>query len=181
MHLEKELITILKTNEYLMRDLQWVSQLKLSNWCIAAGYVRNYVWDYLHGYQDRTPLNDVDILYYDPNDLREETETYYEFQLVNQYGTYNWSVKNQARMHTKNQDIPYDSVAEAMKRWPEVVTAVGVTLDSDMNIEIIAPHGLEDLFGMIIRKSPFFKDEEYYLKRVREKNWLEIWPRLRML
>ncbi|MGM1047989.1 MAG: nucleotidyltransferase family protein [Bacillota bacterium] len=180
MNLEEKLINILKTNENLMRDLKWVRQLGLPHWCIAAGYVRNFVWDYLHGYADQTPLNDVDVLYFDPTDLREESEKYYDIQLINQYDKYNWSVKNQARMHTKNQDDPFVSVADAMKRWPETVTAVGIRLDDDMNIEVIAPHGLEDLFQLIIRKSPYFKDEAYYKSRVSDKKWLDIWPQLRM-
>lgn len=163
-----------------MRDLEWVQQLQLPHWCIAAGYVRNYVWDYLHDYTSPTPLNDVDILYYDPIDLQEETEKIYEHHLKQRYDGYNWSIKNQARMHTKNQDPPFGSVAEAMMRWPEVVTAVGICLTDDKRIEIIAPHGLDDLFNFFIRKSPYFKDEDYFNDRVSSKKWLENWPQLRM-
>ncbi|WP_245640173.1 nucleotidyltransferase family protein [Paenibacillus dakarensis] len=180
MRYEEELIRILNTKEHLMRDLLWVQQLELPNWCIAAGYVRNCVWDHLHGYTEHTPLNDVDILYYDSSDIREETEKINEIKLRNLYDGYNWSIKNQARMHIKNDDLPFSSVAEAMTRWPEVVTAVGVRLDDHQEIEIIAPHGLDDLFNLVIRQSPYFKDKEYYLTRVRNKNWLAAWPKLRM-
>lgn len=181
MKLEEELIRILKTNENLMRDLEWVRQLGLPQWCIAAGYVRNYVWDHLHGYTERTPMNDVDILYFDPSDLQEESEKNYDARLRGLYDQNDWSVKNQARMHIRNQDGPYASVAEAMKRWPETVTAVGIRLNDDMNIEVIAPHGLEDLFQMIVRKSPYFKDEAYFQSRVSDKKWLDIWPQLTMV
>ncbi|WP_106766233.1 nucleotidyltransferase family protein [Paenibacillus faecalis] len=181
MNLEQELIRIMKTNENLMRDLEWVRQLELPQGCIAAGYVRNYVWDYLHGYPNRNPMNDVDILYFDPSDFQEETEKHYDAQLKQLYDPYDWSVKNQARMHIRNEDHPYVSVAEAMKRWPETATAVGVRLDDDMNIEVIAPFGLDDLFQMVIRKSPYFKDEAYFKSRVRGKKWLDIWPQLKMM
>jgi hypothetical protein len=175
---ENRLLEILTTHPTLQRDLQMVQSLELQNWCIAAGYVRNFVWDYLHDRATITPLNDIDVLYYDPADLSEDREKHFESQLLSQAGEYNWSVKNQARMHLKNNQAQYLSVEDAMKRWPETVTAVGVTLDPDNNLNIIAPHGLDDLFQMIVRRSPFFPDHEYYQARVTDKNWLKIWPRL---
>lgn len=179
--LVEKLIKIMRTNEHLMRDLNLVKQLDLPSWCIAAGYVRNYVWDYLHGFSYRTPLNDVDVLYYNPEDLSEESEKEYELILKNQLQEYNWSVKNQARMHIRNHDEPYISVADAMKRWPETVTAVGISLDYQNNIEIISPHGLNDLFELVIRRSPYFKDNDYFYTRVQSKKWLELWPQLRLI
>ncbi len=176
-----KLIKIMKTNEHMMRDLDLVRQLDLPNWCIAAGYVRNYVWDYLHGYSHLTPLNDVDVLYYDANDLSEKTEKKYETILKNQLHEYNWSIKNQARMHIRNQEKPYLSVADAMKRWPETVTAVGISLETGKGIEIIAPHGLNDLFDLILRKSPYYKNKDHFYTRVMSKKWLELWPQLTLI
>lgn len=91
---------------------------------------------------------------------------------------YNWSVKNQARMHIRNHDNPYTDVADAMKRWPETATATGVSLDSNGNLEIIAPHGLENLFDLVIRISPYFKDREYFYNRIANKKWTTSWPEL---
>jgi hypothetical protein len=143
--LEQRLIQILLANRNLFRDLEAVKSLGLPQWCIAAGYVRNCVWDDLHGFASRTPLNDVDVLYFDPTDLREEVEKTFEIALKEKVSDYNWSVKNQARMHIRNQDEPYTNVADAMKRWPETATSTGVSLDNNGNVTIIAPHGLEDL------------------------------------
>jgi hypothetical protein len=179
--LENKLIQIMKTYEHFMRDLELVQQLNLPYGCISAGYVRNYVWDCLHGFSNRTPLNDVDILYYDSTDLSEDSEKKYESFLKHQWHGYNWSVKNQARMHIRNQDKPYLSVAEAMKRWPETATAVGISLDNSNKIEIIAPHGLHDLFDLVIRRSAFFKDTAYFYTRIHNKKWLEVWPQLRLV
>ena len=179
--LEKKLIRIMGTYEHLIRDLELVGRLNLPKWCIAAGYVRNYVWDYLHEYRHRTPLNDVDVLYYDPDDLREETEKKYETILKHQLQQYNWSVKNQARMHLRNHENPYLSVEDAMKRWPETATAVGIKLNRSHHLEVIAPHGLNDLFDLVIRRSPYFKDKHYFYTRVQNKRWLELWPKLRII
>lgn len=179
--LEKRLIEILSARDCLRRDLALVQSLGLPDWCIAAGYVRNYVWDVLHEHQAYTPLNDVDVLYYDPSDLSEETEKEYERSLRRQLPDYRWSVKNQARMHLRNNDEPYESVEDAMKRWPETVTAVGVTLDGHGELKIIAPHGLRDLFGLKVRQSPYYESRSYFEARVRDKNWRGIWPKLEMI
>ena len=169
------------THEHLMRDLSLVQELQLSNWCIAAGYVRNYVWDYLHHKTKPTPLNDIDVLYFDPNDLSEKTEKSYEGILKNQLNEYTWSLKNQARMHIRNLDKPYISIEDAMKRWPETATAVGICFEKNGNLKVIAPHGLNDLFNLEVRRSPYFKDREFFLQRIQSKNWLELWPQLRIV
>lgn len=51
----------------MLEDLRAVAEQGLPHGCIAAGYVRNFAWDVLHGYTSRTPLHDVDVLYYDPD------------------------------------------------------------------------------------------------------------------
>ncbi|WP_256762125.1 nucleotidyltransferase family protein [Cohnella sp. WQ 127256] len=172
---------ILATHPSLMRDLELVQDLNLPNWCIAAGYVRNFVWDYLHNQESNTPLNDVDVLYYDREDETEETEKRYESRLKDKFSEYNWSIKNQARMHDRNHENRYVSVEDAMSRWPETVTAIGITLDQMNNLEIIAPYGLSDLFELKVRMSPLFRDPEYFKTRVQNKNWLKTWPKLELI
>ncbi len=62
-----------------MRTLQVVRGLGLLDWAIGAGFVRNAVWDQLHGFDTMTPLADVDVLFFDradPSPKREaEIET----------------------------------------------------------------------------------------------------------
>jgi hypothetical protein len=42
--------------------LEFARDLNLPDWAIGAGFVRNAVWDHLHGYEFATPLNDIDVL-----------------------------------------------------------------------------------------------------------------------
>jgi len=135
------------------------------------------VWDYLHSYSSQTPLNDVDVVYFDPTEISEEKEKIYE-KALKKHVPYPWSVKNQARMHLRNQESRYISVADAMKRWPETATAVGMSLGQHGEFEVIAPYGLDDLFDLVIRRSRYFKDAEYFAARIRDKKWLETWPKL---
>ena len=45
-----------------MKQLRAARSLGLPDWCIAAGFVRNRVWDHLHGIAPPTPLADIDVL-----------------------------------------------------------------------------------------------------------------------
>jgi hypothetical protein len=178
MNYKEELVQLLSANSEMMSELAAVRRLQLPDWCIAAGYVRNYIWDSLHGYTTRTPLNDIDVIYYDKENTDEASEKRYEQQLRHDTANPLWSVKNQARMHVRNGAEPYLSVQDAMRRWPETVTAVGVRLEEDDRLTVIGPHGLDDIFEFRVRKSPLFDDAAYYRHRVSSKNWKQLWPKL---
>ncbi len=94
-----------------------------------------------------------------------------------------WSVKNQARMHLRNDDPPYHSATEAMMHWPETATAVAVRLGAHGVIEIAAPLGLDDLFNLVVRPTVRFQGEkaQTYTDRLRAKNWPATWPRLKVI
>lgn len=179
--LETRLIQLLGEEEQIIKDLKLIRQLNLPQSYIAAGYIRNYVWDRLHGYGNRGTYNDIDVIYYDPQDVSEERDRLLEDELKRSTSNDKWSVKNQARMHIRNGESPYISTMDAVKRWPETATAVGAMLDETDQLMICAPHGLEDLFKMVVRRSPFFADQAYYLERVGKKEWDRLWPLLTIM
>nr|WP_246628297.1 nucleotidyltransferase family protein [Paenibacillus oenotherae] len=165
----------------LMEDLRLVRELQLPQCYIAAGYIRNYIWDELHGYQRRERHNDIDVVYYDASEQSKERDEGLEQALIQATGNGKWSVKNQARMHIKSGDRPYRSTADALSRWPETATAVGARLNGNDSLELCCPHGLIDLFGMVVRRSPLFMDTTYYIGRVKGKGWQEQWPLLTII
>ncbi|MFW3166896.1 nucleotidyltransferase family protein [Pseudomonas syringae pv. syringae] len=85
-------------------------------------------------------------------------------------------MKNQARMHVRNDDQPYCSATNVMKAWPETATAAEVKLGKDDVIEVAAPFGLDDLFNLVVRPTARFevKKKALYLDRIRSKNWAAI-------
>ncbi|ALM52961.1 nucleotidyltransferase family protein [Halomonas huangheensis] len=160
-----------------MQALFIANALELSDWCLAAGFVRNLTWDKVHGYSCATALNDIDLIYFDPGNTSEETDKDLEQQLK-AISDFPWSVKNQARMHKRNDDSPYASTEDAMSYWVEVETAVGATLNASHNIEIVAPFGIDVLFEYTITPNSKRPKPEAFAQRMQEKRWLEIWPRL---
>jgi hypothetical protein len=167
--------------------LDLVRTLQRPDCWIGAGFVRNAVWDHLHGRPPGPPPNDVDVLWFDPARTEPSEDTTLETTLRSlqpklAWPDLAWSVKNQARMHIRNHDPPYASSADAMRCWPETATAVAVHRTGPRHCDIAAPFGLDDLFALILRPTPSFAGDKHaaYLQRVRTKGWLAAWPRLRM-
>ena len=48
-------------------------------------------------------------------------------------------------------------------------------------LTVVAPHGLDDLFGLRVRHNPTRATVEQFMARHTRKGWLEQWPRLRVV
>ncbi|MFG1498167.1 nucleotidyltransferase family protein [Saccharospirillum sp. HFRX-1] len=162
-----------------MAALTIAAELNLPDWCLAAGFVRNLVWDRLHAYQQITPLTDLDLIYFDASNTDEQRDQQLQARLSAGLEA-PWSVKNQARMHYRNGDAPYRSTADAMSYWPEVETAVGVRLNGTGEIELIAPFGLDSLMNGYLSLNPKRPKPEVFAQRQAEKSWLTTWPHLKV-
>lgn len=155
--------------------------------CIGSGAVRNAVWDALHGHSTPSSLADVDVPYFDPNDLTQAAEERYEKQLKELRPELTWDVKNQAAVHLWFHKVfghevePLRSMRDAVATWPETAVAVAVSLRADDAIAVNAPLGLEDLFSMVVRRNPKRVSVETYRKRIAEKMYTERWPRVRVV
>jgi uncharacterized protein len=44
---------------------------------------------------------------------------------------------------------------------------------------VVAPHGLDDLFGCLCRHNPTRVSARFYEARVSEKGWRARWPKMR--
>jgi hypothetical protein len=177
-----ELRTLVARDRQRMRVLGVVRDLGLPDCWVAAGFVRNCVWDHLHG-RAASPLpRDIDVIWFDPAACAPARDAGLEAALRGRDGTLAWSVKNQARMHERNGDAPYRSATDAMRYWPETATAVGVRLDARDGIEVAAPFGLDDLFGLIVRPAGRFVVDKraMYRERVLSKQWEQTWPGLQI-
>jgi hypothetical protein len=83
---------------------------------LGGGLIRNSVWDFLHGYSSPTPIDDADIVYFDPVKATKQTDTEKEIALSERIPNVRWSVKNQARMHIPNGDSAYRSLEDAISK-----------------------------------------------------------------
>lgn len=180
-----DIIRIIEEDEWMMDILRTAQSLNLPDWWVCAGFVRSKIWDVLHGFHERTPLPDIDVIYFDESNVEEKIEKYYENRLKQRQPAIPWSVKNQARMHVVNNDLPYSSSTEAIAKFPETATALGVKLDGEGKIMMTAPHGINDVVNFNIRPTPYFSKKEermdYFYQRVYKKNWNSIWHKVESL
>jgi hypothetical protein len=113
MNLEHQIIAWIEEDKMRVEALRVAASFNLSDWCIAAGFIRNLVWDKLHNYSSSTPLNDINLIYFDSANLDKENDISIEDALCKKFSL-SWSVNNQVRMHIRNDDKPYSSTSHAM-------------------------------------------------------------------
>lgn len=173
---------LLEAHADLHALLVYVESLGLPDGWIGAGFIRNSVWDVLHGRTiDVGRLADVDVIFFDPGDTRKQREADIERQLLALAPGIPWSAKNQARMHRRNGDAPYRGTADAIAHWAETATAIAARAVGG-RVEVMAPHGIGDLLNLIVRPTPAFKHKmDVYRERVSGKDWPTRWPGLTLI
>lgn len=185
--LEGRLVSIAASSPWFMPCLTAVRGLGLASWCIGAGAVRDLVWDSLHGVSAPSALADVDAAYFEPADAGAGRDEALRRQLAAALPGVPWEVTNQAGVHLwfeacfGHPVAALVSLEDAVASWPEYATAVGLTLDADGIIHVIAPHGLDDLFSMVVRRNPSRVSLETYRGRIREKRYAERWPKVTII
>lgn len=173
----------------LCSNKQYISCLKaIRNYSeeelwIGGGFIRTIIWDYQHHYDTPTEFIDIDVFYYQLACIVKEKDFEIERYLHTQIQNTRWSVKNQARMHMHHKDEKqYDSLEDALFKFPDTASTVAVRLDVKDNIIFIAPYGYNDLFDLKVKPTPTFLNNPdkmlRYRQRIIEKEWKIIWPKL---
>jgi uncharacterized protein len=185
--LEERLIDIVQSSAWFCRLLGAGQSLGLASWCIGAGALRNLVWDRLHGHATPSQVRDVDFAYFDASDLSSDSERALQTRLQRECPGEPWEVTNQAAVHLWFERhfghgvAPLPSLEAAVATWPEFATSVAITRDAAGAIHVIAPHGLDDLLSMVVRRNPTRASIETYRQRVRDKNYTARWPGVRVM
>src|SRR6202035_5374382 len=154
------LVTLVRCSPVLMRALRAARTVDPPDWVIGAGAIRDRVWDHLHGFTRPAPVRDLDLAFFDPIALGGDRERSAQRALAAEAPALAWDVTNQAAVHLWYPQVfgievdPLTSTSDAVATWPETATAIGVRLLADDCIEGIAPCGLDDLFGLICRRTP---------------------------
>lgn len=181
---EQDIIQLVKEDSWMMEILHNAKSLQLPDWWVCAGFVRSKIWDTLHGFIERSPLPDIDVIYFDKRNLDEEVEKALEHKLKRINPHVPWSVKNEARMHVANNILPYSSSIDAISKFPETATALGLTLDEQGHVILTAPCGIEDVISLTLKPTPYFKETiervHIYEERIVKKNWQSIWSEIKI-
>jgi len=177
-NLDRQLRNILSADTGCLAALRCVRALCLPQGAIGAGLIRSAVWSRIAGRPAAAAdTADIDVLYLDRSDTSRQAEEAIERRLQAMAPALPWSVRNQARMHLRNGDEPYQSLEDALRYWLETPTCVAVRIDLSDRLEVIAPFGLDDLFAMRIRPTPRGRQRAAdYRSRIETKGWETQWP-----
>jgi hypothetical protein len=154
------LAACVRAEPWLLHALDAVAASGLPDAWVGAGVIRDAVWGQRHGGFDPGAVRDVDVAFFDPDDLRGERDQAAQ-QALARLAPLPWEATNQAAVHTWYQSCfggppvdPFSCVHDAVATWPETATCVAVRLAPGGALDICAPHGLADLLSMTWRRNP---------------------------
>jgi hypothetical protein len=161
--LEARLEEIVRTGPTLMAVLTTARELDLPDWIIFSGAVYQRVLNHLTGRDLDYGIKDYDLGYYDAADISYEAEDVVIRRVAAVYPPPLRDlveVRNQARVHLWFEGkfgepyAPLSCTAEALQRFTSATFSVGVRLEADDRLTVVAPFGLEDLFALRLRPNP---------------------------
>jgi hypothetical protein len=185
--LQSRLIELVRSSSMLMRALRAARAADPPDWLIGGGAIRDLVWDHLHDPRQPFTPKDVDLVFFDPASLGEDREQRVLDSVSTLAPDIPWDVKNQAAVHLWYPKVfgievePLTSSADGVATWPKTAAAVAVRLLADDRIELVAPFGLDDLFGLIWQRNPRRVTIEEYRRIIDSKPVATRWPKVRVL
>ena len=147
--------TIIAGQPELMRILGVLRDRALPDAWITSGAIYNIVWNHLTDRPALTGIKDVDIIYFDPDDLSYAAEDAVIRDIGAALGDIDLplEIRNQARVHLwfpERFGFAYPQLTHATQSldyYASKTHAVAARLAPDGGIEIAAPFGLEFLFA----------------------------------
>lgn len=161
--LEGRVEDIVRATPSLMHVMTVARELDLPEWLIFSGAIYQPVLNLLTGRDADYGIKDYDLGYFDPSDTSYEAEDVVIQRVAKAFASplrEMVEVRNQARVHLWFEDkfrepyAPLMSSEEALSRFTTTAFSVGVRLEADDSLTILAPFGLEDLFALRLRPNP---------------------------
>ena len=181
-----DLEVALRQNKWLGEILERFEEIGLPDSWLVAGGIAQTIWNLACRQPAELGIKDVDLIYFDDQDLSLSAEAGHERRLRDLFGhlAIKLDVKNEARVHLWYQARfgyaieRYLSSAHAIATFPATATAVGVRWIHG-EFECCAPFGLDNLFGLVVR--PNKRQITRAIYEAKTERWRSIWPSLTIL
>ena len=184
--LPNELEEALRDNPVVSTLLDGWTRLDLPNcWLVAGAVVQTY-WNSVHGYSPLHGVSDADIVYFEPDDLSEESEADHANRISDMFHdlAVRFDVKNEARVHLWYEERfgysidAYTSAEAAIDTFPTTAGAIGIRPAGD-KIECYASFGFDDLLELVVRPNKRQITRSIYEQKI--TRWRSLWPRLEII
>ncbi|MGJ5749079.1 hypothetical protein FB563_6649 [Streptomyces puniciscabiei] len=183
----ESLRVVLSRNDMLTEILSRAATLELPGWYVTAGCLFQTVWNVVTGRPPTHGIKDYDLFYFDSGDMSWEAE-----DAVIKTGRKVFAglpaeieIRNEARVHLWYRDKfgvpcpPYDSTEAAIDSFAATTCCLGVRVEADGRWRVYAPHGLSDVFNLVVRPNPVLAPRAVY--ETKAARWREQWPELTVL
>lgn len=177
---------IIRDEPTLMGVLRTIRDLGIPDAWLVSGAIYNCVWNSLTGRPALYGVNDIDIIYFDP-DLSWEAEDRVIKAVEAALGGLPVPVqpRNQARVHLWFEDkfgvpfAPLSHARESLLRYASRTHAVAARLDADEALTLDAPFGLDDMFAFRVTPNPATDNRQTHERkgaRIRS-----VWPEVTII
>ncbi len=186
----ESLRAVLSRNDVLTEVLTRAAMLQLPQWYVTAGCLFQTVWNVMTGRPPTSGIKDYDVFYFDAGDLSWEAE-----DAVINAGREVFAglradveIRNEARVHLWYEAKfgaacpPFDSTEEAIDSFAATTCCLGVRTEQDVTDgrwRVYAPHGLSDVFNLVVRPNPVLAPRSVY--EAKAARWRQQWPELTVL
>lgn len=179
--------SVLCRNEVLSEVLGRAAGLELPGWYLTAGCLYQTVWNVVTGRPPSSGIKDYDLFYFDRGDLSwdAEDQVIRAAQPVFADLAVDVEIRNEARVHLWYEEkfgvarAPYDSSEAAIDSFVATTCCLGVRLEAGGHWRVYAPHGLSDVFNLVVRPNPFLALKHVY--EAKTTRWRQEWPDLTVL
>ena len=179
--------SVLSRNEVLTDVLTRAATLELPGWYVTAGCLFQTVWNVVTDRPVTSGIKDYDIFYFDATDLSWEAEdaAIKAGQKVFAGLPAEVEIRNEARVHLWYEQKfgvpcpPHESTEAAIDSFAATTCCLGVRLDPGGGWRVYAPHGLSDVFNLVVRPNPVLAPREVY--EAKAARWRDEWPELTVL
>ncbi|MFJ9539182.1 nucleotidyltransferase family protein [Streptomyces sp. NPDC101225] len=177
----------LSRNDVLTEVLTRTATLDLPGWYVTAGCLFQTVWNVVTDKPPTSGIKDYDVFYFDGSDLSWEAEdtVIKAGQEVFADLSADVEIRNEARVHLWYEDKfgvacpPYESSEAAIDSFASTTCCLGVRVETDGRWRVYAPHGLSDVFNLVVRPNPVLAPRSVY--ETKAARWQEQWPELTVL
>jgi uncharacterized protein len=139
---------------------------------------------------DRPPaegIKDYDLGYFDSSDLSWEAEdaAIQAGQTIFTDLPIPVQIRNQARVHLWYEDKfgvpcpPHTCVEAAIDSFEATTCCLGVRVEPNGRWRVYAPHGLSDVFNLVVRPNPVLAPRSVYQAKI--SRWQQQWAALTVL
>lgn len=176
---------VLRGNDVLVEVLDRAAAVDLPGWYLTAGCVFQTVWNAVTGRAPTNGIVDYDLFYFDATDLSWAAEDAVIRSAAFAGVAAEVQVRNEARVHLWYEQKfgvpcpPYTSTEAAIDSFASTTCCLGVRLESGGHWRVYAPHGLSDVFNLVVRPNPVLAPRAVY--EAKTSRWLCEWPELTVL